>query len=141
MPRELATMTKGLLRAALIGALAIGSLALWIGIPAGWMWATREIEGGGRFVLVVVGCIASMWGAAVLLFRLEDFLNRVSGTPEREPGPPSWRRPASGGQRSEPLSLLGVFLVISAIIAVIALVVWWAFFADSSNPSGPLQPV
>ena len=38
-------------------------------------------------------------------------------------------------------SLLEVTLVASAIIALIALVVWWAFLADSSDPSGPLQPI
>jgi hypothetical protein len=39
------------------------------------------------------------------------------------------------------MSLLAVFLVVSAIIAAVALVVWWALLADSSNPSGPLQPL
>lgn len=134
-------MTNRLLRAALIGLLAIGSLAIWTAIPAGWMWVTRGIEDGSRFLIVIAGCIASIAGAAVLLYRLEGVLHRVGGEPDREPGQPSWLRPASGRWKAAPLSLLDVFLVVSAIIAAVALVVWWAFFADSSNPSGPLQPL
>jgi hypothetical protein len=134
-------MTNRVLRGTLIAVLAIGSLGIWIGIPAGWMWVTREIDGGGRLLIVIAGCIASMTGAAVLLFRLEGVLQRTGETPDRETVPPSWLRPASGDEPAERLSLLAVFLVVSAIIAGIGLVVWWTFFADTSNPSGPLQPL
>ncbi len=130
-----------LLRGAGIAALAIGSLAIWTAIPAGWMWVTREIDGGVRFLIVIAGCIASMSGAAFLLYRLEDALDRDADGTDREPAPPSWLRPASGGQRARALGLLDVLLVVSALIAAVALIVWWAFFADSTNPSGPLQPL
>jgi len=39
------------------------------------------------------------------------------------------------------LTLLEIFLVVSAVVAVVVLVAWWAFLADSPNPSGPLQPI
>ena len=39
------------------------------------------------------------------------------------------------------LTLLDAFLVASAVVALVALVGWWAFLADSPNPSGPLQPL
>ncbi len=32
-------------------------------------------------------------------------------------------------------------LVISALIALVGLVLWWFFIADTANPSGPLQPI
>ena len=32
-------------------------------------------------------------------------------------------------------------LVLSGLIAVVGLVLWWFFVAESSNPSGPLQPI
>lgn len=38
-------------------------------------------------------------------------------------------------------SLLEVMLVESAAIALVALVLWWAFLADTVDPSGPLQPI
>jgi hypothetical protein len=41
----------------------------------------------------------------------------------------------------EGVRLLELMLVISGVVALVALVVWWAFIADAANPSGPLQPV
>jgi hypothetical protein len=32
-------------------------------------------------------------------------------------------------------------LIASAVVALILLVLWWAFLADNPNPSGPLQPL
>ena len=54
-------MRRQMLTAALVVLMAVGSLALWTLIPAGWMYVTREIEpAGARFVLTIFGCVASM---------------------------------------------------------------------------------
>jgi hypothetical protein len=103
----------------LLAAMGLGSFALWIAIPAGWLYATRDLDPiGARFVLVVVGCIFSMAGAAVILHRLEAAYVRLAGRP-----------------------VLDTILVISAVAAIVALVLWWAFLADNPSPSGPLQPL
>jgi hypothetical protein len=108
-------------RMALVGLMALGSLALWTAIPAGWMYATREMEpAGARFVLTIFGCVASMIGAGSLLYRLEA---------------------AYFGTRGTRVGLLDRFMVASAVLALLALVVWWVVLADSPNPSGPLQPL
>jgi hypothetical protein len=112
---------KGALRAALIALMAMGSLALWTAIPAGWMYVTREMEpAGARFLVTIVGCVASMAGAGTLLYRLEAVYFRAAG-PQR--------------------GVLDTFMVASAVVALLALVLWWAVLADSPNPSGPLQPL
>jgi hypothetical protein len=130
-------------KAALIGLMALGSLALWTAIPAGWMYATRGMEpAGARFVLTILGCVASMTGAGYLLYRLEAVYFRTAGSAARAQAPPSFLRMAGdervGGTR---LGLLDRFMVASAVLALLALVLWWGLLADSPDPSGPLQPL
>ncbi len=120
-------------RIGLIALMALGSLALWTAIPVGWLWATRNMEATGlRFVISIAGCVLSMSGAGILLYRVEAAYYEMTG------GAPT--RPAPEGQRSR-MSVLETLLVWSALVAVGSLILWWALFADSSNPSGPLQPL
>ena len=123
--------------------MALGSLALWIAIPAGWLWVTRDLQPlGARFLIVIVGCVSSMLGAGVFLYRLEAVYVRMTGMAQPEPAPPGWLRTVGdAGLSRRRLTLLEIFLVVSALVALLALVVWWAFLADSPNPSGPLQPL
>jgi hypothetical protein len=123
--------------------MALGSLALWIAIPAGWLYVTRDLQPfGPRFLIVLVGCVSSMLGAGSLLYRLEAVYRRMTGTAAPEVAPPRWMRSArEQGRPSRSMTLLEIFLVVSAVIALVALVGWWAFLADSPNPSGPLQPL
>ena len=122
--------------------MAVGSLALWIAVPAGWLWVTRGLEAGPRFVLAITGSVASMAGGAWVLYRLEAVYLRAAGEVERRSFHPSWTQTASESNEHRPaLSLLDRFLVASAVVALVALVVWWTLLADSPNPSGPLQPL
>ena len=111
-------------RAGLACIVIAGGFALWTVVPVGWMYLTGELVSGGgaRFVLVLFGCPLTMAGAFVLLSAVEGQRRLLS--------------PAS-----DPLPLLEVTLVASAVIAIVALVGWWALLADSPNPSGPLQPI
>ena len=122
--------------------LAVGSLALWTAIPAGWLWVVRELDpASARYLVAITGCVATMAGTAVLLYRLEAVYEAMRGT-RHEGGPPSWLRAVNDdGAAARRMSLLDVMLVASAVVALIALVVWWALLADNPSPSGPLQPL
>jgi hypothetical protein len=123
--------------------MALGSLALWIAIPVGWLWVTRHMQPlGARFLIVIVGCVGTMLGVGVFLYRLEAIHARMTGTAEPELASPGWLRSVGdAGRPSRRLTLLEIFLVGSALVALVTLVVWWVFLADSPNPSGPLQPI
>jgi hypothetical protein len=109
----------------LFALLVAGSLAMWVGIPTGWLYVTKEIDAKGvRFIVVIAGIVASMAGAAILLRRLEGVY--LSAGRSR------------GDERDAPLDMI---LVVSAVVAIVALVVWWALIADNPSPSGPLQPL
>jgi hypothetical protein len=132
-----------MLTASLIVVMALGSLAIWTAIPAGWMYVTRDMEpAGARFVLTIFGCIASMVGAGSLLYRLESVYFRASGSAAPDPALPSFLRTVGDARTARPrLGLLDTFMAASAVIALLALVLWWALLADSPDPSGPLQPL
>jgi hypothetical protein len=123
--------------------MALGSLALWTAIPAAWLWLTRDLQPNGtRFVISIACSAMTMLAAGALLYRLEAVYARLTGEARPEPAPPRWLRSNRELQRApEPMTLLDSFMVASAIVALVALVVWWAFLADSPDPSGPLQPV
>jgi hypothetical protein len=123
--------------------MAVGSLAVWTAIPAAWLWLLRDLEPAAtRFLITVPGCALTMFGAVLLLYRLEAAYERAGGAAPSAPPPPAWRRSAGEDRRPGPrLTFLDLCLVVSALLALAALVCWWALLADSPNPSGPLQPL
>ena len=123
--------------------MALGSLALWIAIPAAWLWVTRNLDSfGSRFLIVIAGCTITMAGAGSLLYRLEAVYVRMSGKVVPAAEHPAYLRTAAQDRRPRrPLTLLEVFLVVSGLVALVSLVMWWVLLADSPNPSGPLQPL
>jgi hypothetical protein len=125
--------------------MALGSLALWTAVPATWLLLTRNLEPDTmRYVIAIAGCAITMLGAGILLYRLEAVYARarMTDTAGRARVRSVWLRSVGdeGGPR-RPLTLLEIFLVVSAVVALVGLVGWWVFFAHSANPSGPLQPV
>jgi hypothetical protein len=131
------------LTAGLIALMAIGSLALWIAIPAAWLWVTRNLDSfAARFLIVLAGCTITMASAGSLLYRLEAVYVRLRGAAAPVAQSPAYLSTAAEQRRPRrPLTLLEIFLVVSGVVALVGLVAWWAFLADSPNPSGPLQPL
>lgn len=136
-------MRTRLLVILLVALMALGSLGLWIAIPIAWLWIARDLEPAGtRFVITITGCVLTMLGGGWLLYRLEAIYVRTTGKVGQESVEPAWLRSSrEAGAPRPPLSLLEALLVASALAAVVALIAWWAFAADSPNPSGPLQPL
>ncbi len=132
-----------MLKVGLIALLALGSLALWIALPAAWLWVTRDLQSfATRFLIVIAGCVVTMVAGGALLFRLEAVYIRITGAAGPQQEPPGYLRTVAEDRRPRRrMTLLESFLVASAVVALAALVVWWAFLADSPNPSGPLQPL
>lgn len=127
----------------LVAVMALGSLALWTAIPAAWLWLTRDVgTDGARYFIVLTGCAITMLLGAGLLYRLEAVYAGIKGAQKKHvPAHSPWLRSVSDERRPRGrLTLLEVFLVVSAVVALVALVTWWAFLADTLNPSGPTAP-
>lgn len=107
--------------------MAIGSFALWIGVPYATLWASSKLVDSlaGHFVVALPMTLAAMvaWGAG--LFWLNALYLRVTGFFDEPEDPDEPPRRVRG-----PLEPI---LVGSLVIALVALFVW--FFAFAENPS------
>ena len=129
-------------KAGLIALMAFFSVALWLGIPIGWLWIGSQVQsntqstGFGPYFLVIFGICISVFVVTKLLAWLNRRYARVSGADEVVRVRPPWHRSMRGEDDSRaPRSVLDVVMVISVSIAVTAMTIWFFFFAGSSLPS------
>ena len=99
----------------------LGSLALWIGVPLGWLWLGSQIQAGTDSIGLalggmMVGMMATIAGLVVFLTRL----NRLH-VELRE----------ARGRRTRGATALEQVLVGSAAFAVVAFGVWFLGFSGS----------
>jgi hypothetical protein len=124
--------------------MVIGSLAIWLGSPFFWLWLTSKLQSGtqatmGPYVLMLVGLVLS----SVLIGKGLGLLNRRYAALDPNNGEVRihlpWHRMLGGEHevRSVPVTILDVIMVISVMVAVLLLVVW--FFVVQPTPPG-LQP-
>ena len=111
----------------LLALMAIGTLVLWIGVPLGCLWLSSKLVDslGMHFVVSLPMVLGGMSLWAAVLFWLNRLYLRVTGffaEPEDPDEPPRRLR--------GPLEPL---LVGSLVIGIVALFVWFFFFAE--NPS------
>ena len=128
-------------KAGLIALMAFFSVALWLGIPIGWLWIGSQVQsntqstGFGPYFLVIFGICISVFLVTKLLAWLNRRYARVSGAEVVRVRPP-WHRSMRGEDDSRaPRSVLDVVMVISVSIAVLAMGIWFFFFAGSPLPS------
>jgi len=104
--------------------MGVGSLVLWIGIPAGVLWALSKVteSSAEHFVLALIAIPAAMILFAPALFWLNGLYLRVIGALAEED------EEERGGRLRGPLEL---FLYASMVIALAVLVVWVFFLAKT----------
>lgn len=124
---------------ALVTTIFLGSLVMWIGIPVGWLWlVTRlaerypDVYAGALF-----GCPVTMVLFGLLLARLNALHLRITGGhPARSRT--AWLKSLSGDRRApRPRTVLDTSMVISVVLALLTLAVWYFFFAHSYTPGLP----
>lgn len=110
-------------------ALVAGCLFLWIGIPALGLWALGQaVESRTtHFVAGVVGVPIAMALFAPLLVWMNALYLRINGALDPDQDEDEDYRPRLRGPL-EPL------LVASFVAAIVALVVWFFFFAEDPTP-------
>jgi len=130
------------IKGALITVMAIGSIALWLGVPIGWLWigsqwqADSQSTGFGPYILVLAGIIVSVAILAKGLASLNRAYGRVAGDEPTLRVRLPWHRSMRGDDDSRyQRNVLDVVMVISVSIAVLAMTIWFFFFAGSPLPS------
>jgi hypothetical protein len=110
--------------ALLLALLGVGTLVLWIGIPAGILWGLSKLTDSStkHFLLALVLIPTAMILFAIVLAWINALYLRVIGVvpseADEEDGRWRWRGP------------LGLFLSISMVVAFAALIVWVLLIAD-----------
>jgi hypothetical protein len=137
MERRLSTRVA---EALLIAVMGVGSLFLWIGIPAGWLYIASRLssEYPKIYLLALIFCPLTMIAFGWFLLRVNDRYVSLFPEPQQRArrGREAWLG-AVGADAStrRPWPALETFMSISVTLAVIALGVWFFFFAGSSLPS------
>ena len=126
--------------AALLAAMAAGSVALWAAVPIGVLWLVSQLSASltptpGIVVVVAVAIPAAVLLGAQALVRVERAYMRVTDTAPGASRVHGWRRSLSDSSVSGPATVLEKMMLASALLALAALVVWFFSFAGSSLPT------
>jgi hypothetical protein len=118
-----------LLRAGASGVILVllmlgGGLFLWIGVPMGWLWIGGRVEGAtGSIGLALLTMLVGVGASIALVVPMLAWLNLKHGD----------LREARGLESHGRVALEGI-MTVSAVIAVIAFVVWF-FVLEGPGPS------
>ena len=134
------SLPHAMYRAALAFVIVVGSLMTWIGIPLFWVWIAGQLidEYPSIYLLALAACPLTMilWGW--LLYRVNAIYLELAPPPEDAPGMhrSAWLGSLSGERtpRRRQASLLDASMIISVIIALTAMAVWFFVFAHNTGP-------
>jgi hypothetical protein len=133
------SLGRGVFATLLVVLMAVGSVAMWIVTPIFWLWLVSQFSESsspslGLYMLVLVGTIATI----VVLGKLLGFLNRVHGTITGRMAPRRdqtvWMRSMRGDRNAQrDHGVLGTVMAVSVSIALVAMGVWFFFFAEGGG--------
>ncbi len=108
--------------------MAVGSLAMWVGVPAGWLWVAGQItsDQAQHITLSVIGVPLAIIIWARGLFWLNRLHMRVTM-------PRLMREIEEAPEDEEPRVIRGPLeplMVGSLVVAIVAMAIWFFFFAE-----------
>ena len=124
---------------ALIALMAVGSVALWLGVPFAWIYgASQVVETSqptmGAYVAVLVGIPITMIVVGKLLAKLNRIYGQVTHTtPEVRVRAPWHRSLRDGRDTGQPRTVLDVVMVVSVLVALACFGVWFFLFAEGGG--------
>ena len=127
-------------RAVLAIAIVVGSLAMWIGIPLFWIWVAGRLidEYPSIYLLALAACPLTMIAWGWMLYRLHVVYSELIPPHRDAPGTQrsAWLGSLSDARRPRrrEATLLDVSMIVSVIIALTAMAVWFFAFAHTTGP-------
>ena len=131
------TLGRGVASALLVLLMAIGSVAMWIAAPIFWLWLVSQFSEStspslGLYMVVLIGTIATV----VVLGKTLGWLNRLHGsmTGRMQTGRDQtvWMRSHRGERNVQrDHGVLGTVMAVSVSVALVAMGIWFLFFAGS----------
>src|SRR3954453_13520976 len=119
----------------LIFVMAVGSIAMWLGIPIGLVYAASRINSDGDpsmgvYVGLAILIPALLFTAARLLGRVDKLYGDIMRGGPDKPQQPTWMRSMRGERGStHKTTVLDVVMVLSVGVALLAMAVWFFAFA------------
>jgi hypothetical protein len=135
-------------KVSIVAAMVVGSVTLWVANPIFWLWVTARLQSTqpsmGPYALMLAGITATAIAVGKGLATLNRLYGTVTGNEPTVKVILPWRRSLRGGRSRKretdgrlPVTVLDVVMVISVVVAVSALVIW--FMVVQPAPPG-LQP-
>jgi hypothetical protein len=134
-------MAKKFSQAGLVGLMVLGGLMLWFGNPVIWLWIGSQMSetqraSMGPYAVVALGIVASTILVAWALARVHRRYQEVSGHIPTVRVRLPWMRSLRGDEDSRPeITVLDVIVVTTALLGIMAALVWFLGFAGSPLPS------
>jgi hypothetical protein len=122
--------------------MAVGSLAMWIVTPVGWIYLVSQLAESSQVkmwhvALVLTGIPVTMIVIGKLLGRLNHLYLRMSGQEvDMRVTPPERRSFRGARDERQPRTMLDVVMVASVATALVAMGVWFLFFAEGGGLPG-----
>lgn len=133
------TAGRGVGAAALVVVMAIGSVAMWIGVPVFWLWLGSRIVSSsepsmGIYLLVLVGIVASM----AALGKGLGWINRVHmtlvGTLPTRREQTIWLKSMRGdAAKKRDHGILANVMAVSVGVALVIFGAWFLFFSAGTG--------
>ncbi|MDX6673328.1 MAG: hypothetical protein QOH11_746 [Solirubrobacteraceae bacterium] len=126
---------------ALVVVMATGSLALWVGIPAAWLWLWSQLTPHylAVYAAALIGCPLSMAAWAWGLHRVNRVYLGITHTPASPRSHTAWLRSMSGSGRRQPRGVLEICMTVSVVLALVAFGVWFFFLTAGGSQTAPVQ--
>ena len=124
----------------LVAAMALGSVVLWLGIPAFWVFLGAQISSPGTptmapLVLVLVATPISMVIFAPLLGRLDHAHRALRGSLRAGPRRADWNKSMRDSSIKNEDGVLERVMIASVVFSAAAAGVYLSFFGTLSMPS------
>ena len=123
----------------LVAVMAVGSILMWLGVPAFWLWLASQIADSsqpsmGLYLLVLVGIIGSMFAFGKGLGVLNHTHARVTETLPEKREQTVWMRSMRGEREfKRHTGVLGTVMAWSVSMALLAMTIWFFFFAEGGG--------
>lgn len=135
-------MTRRLEAGILVALMLVGAFSLWTLIPLGWLWIGSQIVGTQEprlwaYFVVLVGIVVSVIVVAKILAALNRRVIAIRGGEGYRPTkiPLPWLESMRDERHSQRATTLDLVLVSSAVLAGIAMLVWFVGFSGSPVPN------
>lgn len=115
-------------------AMFVCGFAMWTAVPAAILFELPRVAHRSLSLpVVLIAVTVGMVIATKVLALLNALYCRLMTIPDRAPRPPGWRRSTCEPEAIRDSSVLETAVAASAIASIVALVVWFLFFAHCAQ--------